>query len=45
MYPGMIIILYPMLYAEGTAGTDNFQLLSGEDFLLLDLTNFLLLGF
>jgi hypothetical protein len=40
---GMIVILY-QIYAERIAGTSDFILLAGDDFHLLDHTNFLLLG-
>lgn len=44
MYSGSIIILMYALYAEQSGGSDDFELLSGEDFNLLDNSNFLLLG-
>jgi len=40
---GNIMLLYA-LYTEHETGTSDFELLSGQDFLLLNLTNFLLLG-
>lgn len=39
----LMIIMYGM-YSKRIAGSDNFKLLSGADFNLLDNTNFLLLG-
>lgn len=41
---GLITILTYQMFQEHTAGTGDFELLSNEDFLLLDGTNFLLLG-
>lgn len=41
---GLVIVLYYYARGESIPGTDDFELLSGEDFLLLDFTNFLLLG-
>jgi hypothetical protein len=43
MHVGMMIVLYG-IYSESPSGSDNFLLLSGEDFNLLDFSNFLLLG-
>lgn len=43
MYVGMIVVLY-QLYVNNVSGSGDFELLSGEDFLLLDMSNFLLLG-
>lgn len=43
MRSGMLVILY-QLYVEKIAGSDDFELLSGEDFNLLGNGNFLLLG-
>jgi len=40
---GLLVVIYGM-YSAGPAGSDDFLLLSGEDFNLLDNTNFLLLG-
>lgn len=39
----LVTLMYYGAYTSGPAGTDDFELLSGEDFLLLDFSNFLLL--
>lgn len=40
----LVTLFYYGSYAESIAGSEDFELLSGEDLLLLDNSNFLLLG-